>query len=61
MRQGSGIVCCFSLKNTSHPEYTFGTESGVRKKEDSDNITEGWGGRGVRGGGEGTNISTKIV
>lgn len=30
MRQGSGIVCCFSLKNTSHPEYTFGTESGVR-------------------------------
>lgn len=29
MRQGSGIVCCFSLKNTSHPEYTFGTESGV--------------------------------
>lgn len=31
MRQGSGIVCCFSLKNTSHPEYTFGTESGVRK------------------------------
>ena len=32
MRQGSGIVCCFSLKNTSHPEYTFGTESGVRKR-----------------------------
>ncbi|CAM9435129.1 unnamed protein product, partial [Ectocarpus sp. 4 AP-2014] len=29
MRQGSGMVCCFSLKNTSHPEYTFGTESGV--------------------------------
>ena len=20
MRQGSGMVCCFSLKNTSHPE-----------------------------------------
>lgn len=29
MRQGSGIVCCFSLKNTSHPEYIFSTESGV--------------------------------
>ena len=20
MRQGSGMICCFSLKNTSHPE-----------------------------------------
>lgn len=29
MRQGSGMVCCFSLKNTSHPEYIFSTESGV--------------------------------
>lgn len=29
MRQGSGIVCCFSLKNTSHPEYMFSTDSGV--------------------------------
>jgi dynein intermediate chain 1 len=29
MRQGSGMVCCFSLKNTSHPEYMFSTESGV--------------------------------
>lgn len=29
MRQGSGMVCCFSLKNTSHPEYTFNTDSGV--------------------------------
>jgi dynein intermediate chain 1 len=29
MRQGHGIVCCFSLKNTSHPEYMFSTESGV--------------------------------
>lgn len=29
MRQGSGMVCCFSLKNTSFPEYTFTTESGV--------------------------------
>lgn len=29
MRQGSGLVCCFSLKNTSNPEYMFSTESGV--------------------------------
>jgi dynein intermediate chain 1 len=29
MRQGSGMVCCFSLKNTSNPEFTFSTESGV--------------------------------
>ena len=29
MRQGSGMLCCFSLKNTSHPEYIFSTESGV--------------------------------
>jgi dynein intermediate chain 1 len=29
MRQGSGVICCFTLKNTSHPEYTFSTESGV--------------------------------
>lgn len=29
MRQGSGIVCCFSLKNTSHPEFIFSTEAGV--------------------------------
>ena len=29
MRQGSGMICCFSLKNTSHPEYTFSPESGV--------------------------------
>lgn len=29
MRQGSGMVYCFSLKNTSHPEYLFSTESGV--------------------------------
>ena len=29
MRQGSGMVCCFSLKNTSHPEYIFPTDSGV--------------------------------
>ena len=29
MRQGAGMVCCFSLKNTSHPEYIFSTDSGV--------------------------------
>lgn len=29
MKQGSGLVCVFSLKNASHPEYTFTTESGV--------------------------------
>lgn len=29
MRQGSGMVCCYSLKNTSAPEYSFTTESGV--------------------------------
>lgn len=28
-RQGSGMVCCFSLKNTSHPVYTFTLESGA--------------------------------
>eukprot|EP00986_Skeletonema_menzelii_P011172 scaffold5674_cov142-Skeletonema_menzelii.AAC.8 len=29
MRQSSGMVCCFSLKNTSHPEYIMSVESGV--------------------------------
>jgi dynein intermediate chain 1 len=29
LRQGTGLICCFSLKNTAHPEYTFSTESGV--------------------------------
>jgi len=29
MRQGSGMICCYSLKNTSYPEYIFSTESGV--------------------------------
>jgi dynein intermediate chain 1 len=29
MRQGSGVICCYSLKNTSHPEYIFSTDSGV--------------------------------
>ena len=29
LRQGSGLVCCYSLKNPSHPEAVFTTESGV--------------------------------
>jgi dynein intermediate chain 1 len=29
LKQSSGVVCCFSLKNSSHPEFTFTTESGV--------------------------------
>lgn len=29
LRQGSGMICCFSIKNTSFPEYMFFTESGV--------------------------------
>jgi len=29
MKQASGLICCFSLKNPSHPEYSFTTETGV--------------------------------
>lgn len=29
MHQGSGVICCYSLKNTSHPEYIYSIESGV--------------------------------
>lgn len=29
MRQTKGLVCCYTLKNTGHPEYSFQTESGV--------------------------------
>jgi len=29
MKQGTGMVCCWSLKNPTHPEYTFTTETGV--------------------------------
>ncbi|OQR88215.1 dynein intermediate chain 2 [Achlya hypogyna] len=29
LKQGSGLVCCYTLKNTSHAEFTFATESGV--------------------------------
>ena len=29
LRQGSGLICCFTIKNTSFPEFMFSTESGV--------------------------------
>ncbi|KAG8460619.1 hypothetical protein KFE25_011394 [Diacronema lutheri] len=29
MKQGSGLICGFSLKNPSYPEFTFTTETGV--------------------------------
>ena len=29
MRQGAGMICCYSLKNTSHPEFVFYPEAGV--------------------------------
>ena len=29
MKQGTGMICCFSLKNTAFPEFIFTTESGV--------------------------------
>jgi dynein intermediate chain 1 len=29
IKQMSGLICCYSLKNPSHPEYAFTTESGV--------------------------------
>ncbi len=29
LRQGTGLICCFSLKNTTTPQYTFSTEAGV--------------------------------
>lgn len=28
-KQTPGLICCFTLKNTSYPEYSFETESGV--------------------------------
>jgi dynein intermediate chain 1, axonemal len=30
LRQGSGLVACFSLKNPSFPEFTVATDSGMR-------------------------------
>lgn len=29
MKMKVGLVCLYSIKNTSHPEYAFNTESGV--------------------------------
>ncbi|DBB04306.1 TPA: Dynein, 78 kDa intermediate chain, flagellar outer arm [Trebouxia sp. C0004] len=29
LHQSSGLVCCYSLKNPSYPEYVFSTDSGV--------------------------------
>jgi len=29
MRQGTGVICCYSLKNTRFPEYAFNTDAGV--------------------------------
>ena len=29
MKQGSGMICVYTLKNASHPEFSFTTESGV--------------------------------
>lgn len=28
LHQSSGLVCCYSLKNPSYPEYVFSTDSG---------------------------------
>lgn len=28
-QQGGGLICCFSLKNTAFPEFSFTTGSGV--------------------------------
>ncbi|CEM05256.1 unnamed protein product [Vitrella brassicaformis CCMP3155] len=29
LKQGTGVICCYTLKNTRHPEYSFNTDSGV--------------------------------
>lgn len=29
MRQGTGVICCYSLKNTKYPEYVFNTDAGI--------------------------------
>jgi dynein intermediate chain 1 len=29
LQQSSGMICCYTLKNTSYPEYIYSTESGV--------------------------------
>ena len=28
LHQSTGMVCCYSLKNTAYPEYEFATETG---------------------------------
>lgn len=28
-KQGAGLICCYTLKNTSYPEYVFETDKGV--------------------------------
>ncbi|KAF4679682.1 hypothetical protein FOZ60_014767 [Perkinsus olseni] len=29
LKQGTGVICCYSIKNTRFPEYVFNTDSGV--------------------------------
>jgi len=29
LRQGQGVICCYSIKNTRFPEYVFNTDAGV--------------------------------
>jgi len=29
LRRGTGVICCYSLKNTRFPEYVFNTDAGV--------------------------------
>jgi dynein intermediate chain 1 len=29
IKQGGGMICCYTLKNTSHPEYVYQTDKGV--------------------------------
>ena len=42
-RQGPGMVACFSLKNPSHPEYLFITESGVMSVDFHPQVRRGEG------------------
>ena len=43
-RQSTGLICCYSLKNPSHPEYTFSTERCACAR-----VCAWGGGGGVRG------------
>ena len=29
LRQGNGLICCFTIKNPTWPEFSFSTEVGV--------------------------------